>query len=288
MIEQLEALVALSAEGTMARVATRLRVEPSTVSKRLAALEARLGRRLLEPRGRKVALTPEGARLAAQAGPLLAELRAALQGGEGAGPARVRVGVSESVLSSWGARLLAAARRAAPGLELELHAHRSPVVLERVRAGEYAVGLCATSPAAVPDLAARVLIREPVVLVPAGGRRLPRARPLPVLAIEAHAATWDSLAGRLDELGLEVAARVESFACAVQMARAGLGHALVPLGIARALGVPGRQLVRLGRPRLVRPVCLVARATTLARPGLGALAARLEDEAQGVQRRLGS
>ena len=47
--------------------------------------------------------------------------------------------------------------------------------------------------------------------------------------------------------------------------RAGFGHALVPVGIARAMGVSPQKFQVLDRS-LTRPVSLVARTRTLARP----------------------
>lgn len=282
MLEQLETLVALVEEGTMARAALRLRVTQGTVSKRLAALEVRLRRRLLQPRGRRVELTAEGERLVQRAGPLLDELRAALHEPAGAGLGRLAIGVSESVLGSWGAGLLARVRAGSPGLELELHAHRSPVVLERVRAGEYSLGLCAGLGDPGEDLAGPRVLDEPMVLVPSGLGPRPRrvrGRPLPILTIEASSATWRALEGRARALGLAPAATLESFFAVAQAAVQGFGHGLVPLGVARALGIPAAALGSPGRGGMTRPVRLVARRRTLARPGVRAFQARLMEEA---------
>ena len=62
----------------------------------------------------------------------------------------------------------------------------------------------------------------------------------------------------------------------VQLARAGLAHALAPESMARALGVPEEAIVRLPAPGLSRPVSLVGRRATLARPLAAAFARELE------------
>ena len=93
-------------ETPIARAATHLRVTQSTVSKRLAALECEVGRPLTEAHGRGVRLTPAGHRLLTRAEPLVASLRQALQEEELQTGGRLEIGVSESILASWGPRAL--------------------------------------------------------------------------------------------------------------------------------------------------------------------------------------
>ena len=51
-----------------------------------------------------------------------------------------------------------------------------------------------------------------------------------------------------------------------QMGVAGFGHALVPIGGARALGIDDKLLISLGRHGLMRPVRFVARKSTYSLP----------------------
>jgi DNA-binding transcriptional LysR family regulator len=283
MYEGLETLIALSEAGTMTRTALRMRVSQSTISKRIAALEAEVGAALVEPEGRRVRLTPRARALVSRATPLLRALGDALAAEPEAPGGRISIGVSESILSSWGAKQLERASRAVPGLELDLHAHRSPVAIDRVRAGEYHLALVAGRTSGWSDLVARPLLDEAMVIVPAGLKplRLSRRHPVQVIAIESHAETWSSLRGGIARLRrerglrIEVMQRLESFAGIVQMARAGFGHGLVPEGIARALGVSDSRLISLPRPGLARPVHLLARQRTWERPLADALHASL-------------
>ena len=68
--------VLLMKHGSMARAAQELGVTPPSVSKRLAALEARLGVRLLQRTTRRIALTPEGETYVTEGSRVLAELDA--------------------------------------------------------------------------------------------------------------------------------------------------------------------------------------------------------------------
>ncbi len=273
MLAQLEALLTFVQQGTMTR-ATALRISQSAVSKRIAALEAELGLELVARQGRHAGLTPEAVRLVERAGPLLAELKAALKSPGAERRGTLTVGVSESIVSSWGAAVLYAAEQATAGLTLGLHAHRGPVVVERVAAGEYALGLVAGEPAA--GLEAREIGREPLVVIPAGtgfaahdakpAKSAARGRELAVITIEERSATWAAVARRAHKQGIVVERRVESFFAAARLAMAGFGHGLVPLGVAATLGIKRARLWRFPPGTLERPLVVVGRKSALARP----------------------
>ncbi len=271
MLSNLEALHAVATHGTVTRAAVALRLSQPAVSKRLAALADEVGEPVVERAGRGVRLTATGRALVQRTAPLLAELKAALGGERGEHRGRVSLGVSESVLASWGAAALARVAAALPGLELEIHAHRSPVALERVRAGEYLLALVAVGRGRHPDLASQPIADEPMVVVPSGLAPITQTGRLPVLTIEPTAATWRAIAARA-EAAFEITATVESFSGLVQMARVGLGHALVPRGVALAMGVPEEHLMPT---ELTRPVALLGRHAVWSRPLVAALRAHL-------------
>ncbi len=68
---ELELLCTIAREGSLAGAARALELAPPQVSKRLQALETRLGLRLLQRTTRRLRLTPEGERFVAGAQPLL-------------------------------------------------------------------------------------------------------------------------------------------------------------------------------------------------------------------------
>jgi DNA-binding transcriptional LysR family regulator len=78
-LEELEAFLAVADELHFGRAAARLRLSPSRVSRLLAALERRVGGRLLERTSRRVELTPLGRRLGEALGPAHAALLAAVE-----------------------------------------------------------------------------------------------------------------------------------------------------------------------------------------------------------------
>lgn len=270
MISMVEALAALAENGTMSKAALRLRVTQSAVSKRIAALERELGRKLVEPEGRRVRLTPFAVRLLARVRPLMGELRDALYGETAAMKGELVVAVSESILASWGPRLFAACLEGLPELRLILNAHSGPMAVERVRAGEAMLALVAGLDR--DELETRFVLEEPMVVIPSGLKPITCEGHLGVRTIERHSETWRYLSLRLPRLAsqhqfnLEVTATLQTFSGIAQMAIAGLGHGLVPLGVSRSLAVPDSQLVRLPGPQLTRPVSWVMRTNTAARP----------------------
>ena len=274
MIENIETLAALSEAGTMTKAGTRLRISQSAVSKRIDALESTLGRKLIEPVGRRVRLTAAGIQLLEKTAPFMAALKEAVADESPVQASRLVIGISESILSSWGSRVLAGVARAVPQLELVINAHRSPVAIDHVRSGEYMLALCADRGEYSADVKSEPLVDEPMVLVPSRLEpfQLRRDTTLPVITIEPHAATWVHLEPRIRALSVKWNIRIEteqtlqSFAGIAQMARCGFGHGLVPLGIARALGIPDPGLIRFPEPGLSRPIALVGRSTTFARP----------------------
>lgn len=261
MIENLETLVMLSKTGTMLEAGTQLKVSQSAVSKRIAALEHYYDRKLIERQGRRVVLTPHGQRLVERVTPLISELRHVFLEDNTLRQGKIILGVSEAILASWGPRLFARVRAELPEIELEFHSQRSPVLLDRLRSGEYMVGLCTGSEDADTDLVSEVVRLEPMVILPSGLNELEYSpgMPLSVITIESRSGAWRSIEEDMKRLNLTRATSLESFFTVAQMALAGFGHALVPAGVARTLGVEEASMVPLDHLGMNRPVRFVAR-----------------------------
>jgi len=268
VIENLETLVALSKAGTMMEAGTQLKISQSAVSKRIATLERYYGRQLIERHGRRVVLTHHGTRLIEKVTPLISELRSVFLEDNALRSGKIIIGVSEAILASWGPSLFAHARESMPDVELTFHAQRSPVVLDRIRSGEYMVGICTGSPDADTDLQSEVLRLEPMVIIPSALNPLVYevGEPLEVITIESRSGAWRSIEDDMKRLHLTRRTSLESFFSTAQMALAGFGHGLVPAGVAETLGVGPDHLIYLGASGLNRPVRFVARKSMFSRP----------------------
>lgn len=261
MIENLETLVALSKTGTMMAASTELKISQSAVSKRISALEKFYDRDLIERQGRRVVLTHHGMRLVARVSPLLSELKSVFLEDQELYRGRIIIGVSEAILASWGPRLFARVQEDMPDVEFTFHAQRSPVVLDRIRSGEYMVGICTGSPTADTDLQSEVIRLEPMVIVPSALQPLSYevGDELEVVTIESRSGAWRSIEEDMRRLRLYRVVSLESFFSVAQMALAGFGHGLIPAGVARTLGVDMSRVIALDAEGLNRPVRFVAR-----------------------------
>ncbi len=261
MLDEIEALAALAQLGTVSEAATRLRLTQSAVSKRIQSLQESVGFLLVEPDGRRLRLTPRGADFVERARPLVAELRALTVPVEGPSLSSFSLALADSIASSWGPAVVSRALAAQPALRIDLHAHRSVLVVESVRLGRYHVGLC-TAPPAARDLISHPLLTEPLVLVHASlGPRADRRRPL--IVIEPTSATFRAIRPLLqqhhpDLLGDRLVP-VESFGAVLQMVKAGFGDGLLPLGLALESQLPRRSYREL--PGVSRDIVLLTRKT---------------------------
>lgn len=268
MLENLETLVTLSKTGTMMETATVLKVSQSAVSKRIASLERYYDRALIERHGRRVVLTHHGTKLVEKVTPLISELRDVFLTDNALRKGEIILGVSEAILCSWGPRLFAEVRAQMPEVEFEFHAQRSPVVLDRLRSGEYMVGICTGSSDAESDLQSEVIRREPMVILPSGLVPLSYqiGDSLDVITIESRSGAWQSIEDDMGRLNLNRSASLESFFAVAQMALAGFGHGLVPAGVAGTLGVKAEECIDLTGAGLTRPVRFVARKSLFSQP----------------------
>jgi len=253
MIEHLETLVTLSRTGTMMETATHLSISQSAVSKRSVT-------------------------------PLISELRSVFLEDSELRKGKIIVGVSDAILASWGPGIFAAVRTALPGVELSFHAQRSPTVLDRIRAGEYMVGICTGFSDAETDVQSELLHLEPMVIIPSGLQALDYTPgdPLGVITIESRSGAWASIEDDMRRLNLQRETSLESFFAVGQMAIAGFGHGLVPAGVAETLHVKNSTLLVPDAASLVRPVRFVARKSMFSRPLVQAF---YREFATGLKRR---
>ena len=267
MIKNLETLVQLAESGTMRETATKLNISQGAVSKRIAAIENYYGRQITERQGRNVVLTQHGLKLVARVAPLLQEVRSVFLEDSALQSGNIIVGVSESILGSWGSQLFADIRRDMPEVDFEFHAQRSPVVLDRIRSGELMVGICTGSADAEADLRSEIVYLEPMVLVPSGLKPIDYqvGDALSVLTIESRSGAWAAMEEALRQLNLKRAISLESFFVVARMAINGFGHGLVPYGVAKVLAIDPKVLIHLGEDGLNRPVRFVARKSMYSR-----------------------
>ena len=87
-----------------------------------------------------------------------------------------------------------------------------------------------------------------------------------MITIEDYSGAWRSFRDEVTKLRIRRVVSLESFFSVAQMAIAGFGHGMVPIGVARTLKVPESCLINLGDRGLKRPVRFVARKSTYSLP----------------------
>jgi len=199
----LRAFEAVARRGTLGGAGDELGVSPSAVTFHLRELQAALGVRLLERRGRGLSLTPEGAELAKDLHPIFAALDVAV------GKARLSSGreriVNVAALPVFAARWLiprlGAFRAAHPDVDVRLSTSERLVDLARegydfaVRSG---VGRW-------PGLAARLLFPQELAPFCSRGYLEARGRPARVSDLAAHSIIVNDSRPAEWELWLEAA-----------------------------------------------------------------------------------
>jgi DNA-binding transcriptional LysR family regulator len=261
MLDGIDALLALEKYGTISEASVRMRLTQSAVSKRIQSLERELKMNLIEPDGRRVKLTSSAYKFLNKARPLILELKNLALDKDKTNLSNYSLGLSDSIAGSFGPLIINKTLKSNKLLKLDLHVHRSLMLIENIMLGKYQLGIC-TEFEARKDLVSLHLYDEPLVLVSC--ELNPRIQKnLPLITIEENSATWKAIAPIIknDYKNLFEATQfifVESFLASYQMAKVGLGNALIPLGLAKELGIKKNHYRIL---KLKRPISLVTRKT---------------------------
>ncbi|WP_323944066.1 LysR family transcriptional regulator [Aeromonas hydrophila] len=275
LLEGLETLCLLASEGTMAKVASRLYISQSAVSKRIAQLEQRLGKKLVEPDGRQIRLTPQAQELLARVAPSLAEMKGVLADSQTLTDLTpLPVACSETLLAGYLARFMHDYLRQDP--HLALSTHHTPVILARVRSGDALLGICAGRLPPGHGLEASLLLEEPFYLVEGDQREGKNTDQglRQILTMDLDNPSNRYLREPLAALGLTPAMELDSYLALIELAKAGIGPVLLPAGLLALVGAQGTQANPL--VGLARPLHLVYRPNSLKRARIAQLVQALQ------------
>lgn len=132
--DDLRHLAAFVTGGSLSAAARELGVEHATVARRIAGLEGRLGLKLIDRRGRRLTLTPDGERVASVVERMAADLQAIERLADGARSdltGRVTVSAPPAYAAAVIAPKLVALRRTHPGLSVRLLGETRHTSLEK-------------------------------------------------------------------------------------------------------------------------------------------------------------
>lgn len=185
----LELVLAIRDQGSLAAAALSLSVAAPAVTKRLAALEARLGQRLFQRTTRRISLTAEGEAVCASAGALLDgfnTLEAQLQERRKVPTGRIRLASTFGFGRLWLGPALARFQERYPQVHIQLQLTEQ---LPDLGADGFdgAVWLWSVSGAQAAQWVSRRLARNQRVLVATPGYLKEHGAPQEVLALQQHA-----------------------------------------------------------------------------------------------------
>lgn len=265
-LRQIECLLAIRDAGGFSRAAERLGLSQPALSGQMRELESLLGLRLVDRTTRRVALTAAGIAFARRAEAGLAELDRAQAEAQGlarletgtlrlAAPPLLAAGLLPPVMADFSA--------AHPGVGLTLADLPTDDIVARLRDGAADAGI-GTFPPGLPDLDARPLFRDALMLFAPPDHPLARASAVPwaALAAEPMVALGRESGLRLlvdvafarAGLTLRPAQEVAQITTALALVAAGFGVAVLP-GYARiALQAGSLAVLALQGPPVVRQI----------------------------------
>jgi len=263
-LRQLQYLVAVAEEGSFTRAAARAHVAQPGVSAQIRLLERELGQVLFDRTGRTVRLTQAGAAVLPHARAALAAvatIRDTADALAGLSRGHLTMGIIGQVASPALdlPGLLARYHRHYPGIEITLTEASTEDLIAALRAGRLDLALIALGPPLPADLAAEVIVDEPLVIAvsdtdPFAGRKaisLAALRDRPLISLPPGTGLRTALDNACAGLGFQprIAFEVGDPAIAAQIAARGLGVALLPASVT-STHPAGLRAIPLTRPAL--------------------------------------
>jgi len=254
--QDLRHFAALAREGSLSAAARRLKVDHATVARRVAALEASLGLKLVDRRGRAYALTADGrniARIAERMEEVAFGLDRAARGGRVGLAGPVTISAPPTLAGTLIAPRLVDLYAAHPGIQVRLIGEKRSASLSR-READVAVRL---SRPTEPNLVARRVGRLAFALY-ASPAFLRAHRPADYRFIaydEAMESAPQQQWLRRVAGARPVVLRATDLEVQREAAKTGLGIAALPRFLGDA--EPGLQMIDAGGPRVARDIWLV-------------------------------
>ena len=279
MLVLLESLLVFDQSLSMADAAGKLRITQSALSKRLSSLEHQLGYKVTSRQGRRIVVTPRAQHFISELSPVLAQVTDIIKTQSEPDQITLSIAMAEAIMVSWGAKLLARLMLEFPSVSFEIHSHRTTNIIERLARGSYQIGICTGLVSPLSNLIVQPLAHEPMAIVMSQNHRTQfenwrqGSGILDVICIEASSSMWRWLSPRIDEWRIRPFMQLESSVGSARLAVEGVGHALVPEGIARVIA-PENRWIRLEKyttpntqaSMLSRPCSLISRKTVLNDP----------------------
>lgn len=263
LLEGIETLLVLSKEKTMSRTGSQLYISQSAVSKRIANLEQKLGKKLIVPSGRHIKLTAEAEQLIANIGPTFNELRGLIFEQQTLeDDTLIRLDCSETLVAGYLSQMMGEYRQRDP--HFTITTHHTPRIVEHVQSGKATLGFCAGYLPGNHGLMTLHLFDEPFYIV---SRQPLSGLPDEVVTNDLTNPANTYQAAILARLGINPVMEMDSYTASAQLALGGMAPALVPLSIVNALKIEPQYCFDFAElAPLFRPIHICVRATSYRSP----------------------
>lgn len=263
LLEGIETLLVLSKAKTMSRTGSLLYISQSAVSKRIANLERKLGKKLIEPSGRQIKLTPDAIALVESIGPAFNELRGLIyEQQELEDTTLITLDSSKSLIAGYLGEMMG--QFITQDKHITITTNHTPRIIERVQSGKATLGLCAGLLPPHHGLMTFHLFDEPFYIV--SKQSLTALPPLVITNDMTNPANSYQLSV-LAKFDIKPLMEMDAYTAAAQLALGGAGPALIPLSIVKTLNIESQYLYSFPElAGLIRPIHICVRPNSYHSP----------------------
>jgi len=265
-MQLLATLSAVVQQGSFAQAAEQVNLTPSAVSLQMKQLEQYFGQPLFDRSARNARPTAFAIELAAVVERSLAELESMRHASDTAPAGNVRLGITESAMTTLLPQAFAQLQRHAPGIALQIDRGTTPDLLQSLKAGRVAAALVVRPLSGGSSrLLWTPLLREQFVLVVPAGMAPGTAKQIlsnsPWIRLHRSVVAGQMAARYVNQLlpQRQPLLDVPGIDAIVAMVAAGLGVSVLPRIRYQLRDAYGVREIPLGRGAPVRQICMVRR-----------------------------
>ncbi|MPW36843.1 LysR family transcriptional regulator [Vibrio sp. B1Z05] len=260
LLEGIETLLVLNKEKTMSRTGSQLYISQSAVSKRISNLEKKLDKKLVEPDGRLIRLTPAAQTLIQNVAATFIELQGLISDEQSlSSDAVIKMDCSETLIAGYLSSQIDKINAVENAFTITTN--HTPRIVENVQSGRVTIGFCAGHLPKSHGLEVFHLFDEPFYIVSKQPlSQLPSKLICNDLANPANTYQLQLLA----KLGVSPLMEMDSYTAAANLALGGLAPALIPLSTIKTLNIATKNLFHFEQLKpLNRPINVCVRAKSL-------------------------